>query len=539
MKKKTGKVYLIGAGPGNPKLITLKGMECIKEADVVVYDYLANPRLLAFAKPDAGMIYVGKSGRAHTMEQEDINRLLVNKAKEGNVVARLKGGDPLVFGRGGEEALALAENDILFEFVPGISSAYAVPAYAGIPVTHRGISSSVAFITGHEDPTKPDSDIDWEKLAGGVGTLVFLMGVKNLPLIAGKLMEHGRPSDTPVALIRWGTTPNQETITGTLKNITEKVKVANFKPPAITIVGDVVSLREKLKWFENKPLFGKKVIVTRSRNQSSELVEALENLGAEATEFPTIKIISPQSYDELDNAIKKILNSRLLSGRRPSEVVDPTPDSPLSYDWIIFTSVNGVSSFLDRLYYLGSDVRDLKGIKLAAIGPATAGKLKELGLKIDYIPSNYKAESVIEGFKDKGVKGAKILIPRAKVAREILPDKLREFGAQVDVVTAYQTIIDGSYADKIREMLEKEEIDIVTFTSSSTVKNFVEILKDVDLKKVLKNVTVAGIGPITSKTAEELGLKVDISAKEYTIKGLVEAIVFSCQPPAASCRVEE
>ncbi len=528
MKKKTGKVYLIGAGPGDPKLITVKGLECIKEADVIVYDYLASSRLLECARPEAEIIYVGKSGSKHTMEQKDINRLLVDKAKEGNVVARLKGGDPLIFGRGGEEALELAKNGIWFEFIPGISSAYAVPAYAGIPVTHRGISSSVAFITGHEDPTKPDSDINWEKLARGVRTLVFLMGVKNLPLIVDKLIEHGRSSDTPIALIRWGTTTRQETIVGTLADVVDKVKKANLKPPAITIVGDVVNLREKLKWFEDKPLFGKKIIVTRSRNQASELVDILENLGAEAIEFPTIKIIPPQSYDELDNAIKKILSSRF-----------PTPGSPLSYDWIIFTSVNGVNYFIKRMYHLDADIRDLKDIKLAAIGPATAEKLKKLGLNVDYIPSNYRAESVIDGLKDEVGRDTKILIPRAKVAREILPEKLREFGAQVDVVTTYQTVINDSYVDKVKEMLEKEEVDIVTFTSSSTVKNFAELLKEIDLKKTLENVTVASIGPITSKTVEGLGLKVDISAEEYTIRGLVEAILSSYQLPAASCRVEE
>jgi len=511
MKKKTGKVYLVGAGPGDPKLITVKGLECIKQADVVVYDYLANPRLFVCTKPDAELIYVGKSGNKHTMEQKDINHLLVDKAKEGNIVTRLKGGDPLIFGRGGEEALELAKNDIPFEFVPGISSAYAVPAYAGIPVTHRGISSSVAFVTGHEDPTKPDSDINWEKLATGTGTLVFLMGVKNLPLIVEKLKECGRPSDTPIALIRWGTTTKQATMIGTLTDIVEKVKMANFKPPAITIVGDVVSLREKLKWFENKPLFGKRIIVTRARNQSSELVEILENLGAEVVESPTIKIVPPESYNELDNAIKKILNSRP------------------SYDWVIFTSVNGVSYFLDRLHRLDSDVRDLKGIKLAAIGPATAKELKNLGLNVDYIPPDYRAESVIDGLKDKIDKNTKILIPRAKVAREILPEKLKEFGAQVDVVTAYQTVVDDSCVDKVKEMFEKKEVDIVTFTSSSTVKNFVKVLGEMDVKKALKNVVIASIGPITSNTAKELGLKVDISAKEYTIKGLIEAIVSSYQ----------
>jgi len=519
MERKRGKVYLVGAGPGDPKLISLKGLECIREADVIIHDYLASPGLLVHARPDAEIIYVGKSGSKHTMEQDEINALLARKAREGKVVVRLKGGDPFIFGRGGEEALELAKNDIPFEVVPGISSAYAVPAYAGIPVTHRGLTSTVAFVTGHEDPTKLDSDIDWEKLATGVGTIIFLMGVKNLPLIAKQLIRHGRSVYTPIALIRWGTTPRQQTLTGTLGDIVEKARKDNFKPPAIIVVGEVVSLREKLSWFEKKPLFGRRTMVTRSRTQASELVAALEELGAEEVEFPTIKIIPPRSYGELDAAIKKILGSRL-----------PTPDSPLPYDWLIFTSINGVSHFFERLWALNGDARDLKGVKLAAIGSATAGELEKMGLRVDYVPGEYRAEAVVEGFRKMGVEGLRILIPRARKAREVLPEKLKEMGAEVETVVAYETVIDRTSAGKARELLERGEIDIITFTSSSTVRNFVDLLKGLDLSRVLDGVKIACIGPITAKTAEDLGLKVDVIAKEYTIKGLVQAIVLSYQP---------
>jgi uroporphyrinogen III methyltransferase/synthase len=344
-------------------------------------------------------------------------------------------------------------------------------------------------------------------------------------LITEQLIRHGRGADTPIALTRWGTTPRQQTITGTLGGIVEKVRKANFKPPAIIVVGEVVSLREKLSWFEKKPLFGRRIMVTRSRTQASELVAALEKLGAEVVEFPTIEIVSPSSYDELDAAIKKILGIR-----HPSSVIRPI------YDWLIFTSVNGVSYFFERLRALGGDARDLKGVKLAAIGPATAGELKKMIFLVDYIPDEYRAEAVVEGFRKMGVKGLRFLIPRAKEAREVLPEKLREMGAEVEVVVAYETVVDRTSAGMARELLERGEIDVVTFTSSSTVSNFVNLLKGMDLARVLDGVKIACIGPITAKTAEELGLKVDVVAKEYTIEGLVQAIVSSYQPPAISCQ---
>lgn len=503
-----GIVYLVGAGPGDPGLFTLKGADCLRRADVVVYDFLAGRPLLVHAAPDAELIYVGKQGGDHSMEQEDINRLLVERGRAGKVVARLKGGDSFIFGRGGEEALALREAGVPFEVVPGISSAYAVPAYAGIPVTHRGITTEVAFITGHEDPTKGESTIRWEKISTGVGTLVFLMGVKNLPLIAEKLMENGRPPETPVALVRWGTTPRQETLTGTLENIAALVQEHGFKAPAITVVGEVVNLRDRLRWFEDKPLFGRRVVVTRSRSQASDLSAALAEAGALPVEFPTIKVVPPSDgYAALDEAITRLRAS----------------DVPY-YDWLLFTSVNGVEQFFSRLETVG-DVRDLKGIRLGAIGPATAAALERRCLKPDFVPAEYRAEGVIEGLVELGVAGQRVLIPRAREAREILPEKLAEAGAEVDLVPAYETIPDQSGAGELKEMLDAGDIDIVTFTSSSTVKNLVAILDGYDFTRLPAEVTVACIGPITAETARDLGLRVDLVADSYTIPGLVEALI--------------
>ncbi len=507
MTNEKGKVFLIGAGPGDPGLFTLKGVECLRRADVVVYDYLAGERLLEHAREGAELVYVGKKGSDHTMEQEDINQLLVEKGREGKIVARLKGGDTFIFGRGGEEALALSEAGVPFEVVPGISSAYSVPAYAGIPVTHRGYTSDVAFITGHEDPTKEESSIDWDKIATGVGTLVFLMGVKNLPRITERLMAGGRPADTPVALVRWGTTPRQQTITGTLADIARKVEEAGFKAPAITVVGEVVSLRERLRWFEDRPLFGKRVVVTRSRSQASELVERLEELGAEAVEFPTIRVTDPEGgYAALDGAIARLR------------------EQPGFYDWLLFTSANGVERFFQRLERDG-DVRDLKGVRLGAIGPATATALAHRGLKTDFVPGEYRAEAVVAGLLKLGVKGQRVLIPRAAEAREVLPRELAAAGAQVEVVPAYRTVLDDSGAARVETMLQDGEIDIITFTSSSTVKNFARLLEGFDLSRLPDSVTVACIGPITAETARELGLGVDVVAEEYTIPGLVDALV--------------
>lgn len=503
MTTSKGIVYLIGAGPGDPGLITVKGLECIKRADVIVYDRLASPRLLDQRRPGAECIFVGKQPDRHTLTQDEINNLLVQKAGEGLTVARLKGGDPFVFGRGGEEAEELAHHGIPFEIIPGITSAVAVPAYAGIPVTHRDYTSSVAIITGNEDPTKENSSIDWSKISTGIGTLVFLMGMGNLPAITRKLMEHGRAPDTPVALIRWGTRPEQQTMVGNLGNISHLAEEKGFKNPAIIVVGEVVKLRDKLRWYENKPLFGKRIIVTRSREQASALSQAIERLGGEPVEFPTISITEPDDYAPLDRAIANIS----------------------SYNWLIFTSVNGVIFFFNRLRTLNHDIRDLAGVRICAIGPQTAKALRSMALRVDYVPAEYQAEEIVQGLQDKIAPGARVLLPRADIARKVLPESLAAMGATVDEVTAYRTVAGSGNAPLIRQMFERNEIDLITFTSSSTVRNFLTMLNATDPAALIGRARVACIGPVTTQTAIEMGLPVEIQAKEYTIDGLLQAIL--------------
>ncbi len=502
---KQGKVYLIGAGPGDPGLMTLKGKDILSRADVIIYDYLANEIFLEYAKPQAELIYVGKKGGDHTMGQAEINRLIVEKSKSGNSVARLKGGDPFIFGRGGEEAQELVADGVPFEVVPGITSAISVPAYAGIPLTHRDHTATVAFVTGHEDPLKEESNIQWEKLATGVGTIVFLMGVGNLKKIAENLMRHGRSPDTPVAVIRRGTVPEQKTVSGNLKNISARVENAGLRPPAIIVVGDVVGLRDELNWFETKPLFGKRIVVTRAREQASGFLQELTSLGAECIQFPTIEIIPPDSWDPLDTAISNLE----------------------SYHWLLFTSVNGVKHFLQRLHFSGKDVRNLKGIKIGAIGPKTADQWHQLGIKPDLIPDEYRAEAVVESFKKWDTQRVRILVPRAAKAREILPDQLRKMGAQVDVVDAYKTVSPTGDTAGVRDMLKKGTIDMVTFTSSSTVTNFVNMFgseKQRLTDEWMKRVKIACIGPITANTAKANGFSVDLMPSDYTIEALTQAI---------------
>ncbi|MCK5312462.1 MAG: uroporphyrinogen-III C-methyltransferase [Desulfobacteraceae bacterium] len=498
-----GKIFLIGAGPGDPGLITLKATECIKNADVVVYDYLASPALLEYAKKDSEIIYVGKKGGDHTLSQDGINDLLIQKAKQGLNVARLKGGDPFIFGRGGEEAELIANADIPFEIVPGVTSAIAAPAYAGIPLTHREHASSVSIITGHEDPTKKDSTMEWESFAKSPNTLVFLMGVKNLPGIVKNLQKYGKDPQTPVALVRWGTTPKHQSVTGTLENIVENVQKAGLKSPAIIIIGSVVTLKNKLKWFENLPLLGKKIVVTRAREQASGFVSLLRKAGAECIEMPTIKISPPKDNQPLENSI----------------------DNIDSFDWVIFTSVNGVKFFFDTLYAKGKDVRILGHLKFACIGPVTKEKLKEFGIISDVLPETYRAESVVQAFSDKGIKDKHILIPRAKEARAILPEELKNMGAIVQEVTAYETSLVDKNKDSLIKMLENNDIDIVTFTSSSTVQNFAKLIPDDKFDKLIKNITSACIGPITEKTAISLGFTADIIATDFTIDGLMDSIL--------------
>ncbi len=503
MAQSIGKVYLIGAGPGDPGLITVKGLECVQKADVIIYDYLANERLLDHRRPDSELIYVGKQGSRHTLPQDEINALIVKKAREGKYVARLKGGDPFIFGRGGEEAEELADSGIPFEVVPGVTAATAVPTYAGIPLTHREHTASVAFVTGHEDPTKEESRLHWDKLATGIGTLVFFMGMKNLQHIVDNLIAYGRSPETPVALIQWGTRTDQRVVTGMLSDIVPKVKEAKLGPPAIIVVGEVVRLRQKLNWFESRPLFGKRIIVTRSREQASVFSEMLIDRGATPIEVPSISVVPPSSWAELDKALDEIE----------------------MYQGLIFTSSNAIRFFIERLRERGKDIRALKGVMICAVGPKTAEALEQYGLKADLVPSEYKAEGVLAALGGVMIKGKRFLIPRAKVAREILPDRLRELGAEVTVAVAYENVKPAGDVERIKKLFEDRRIAAVTFTSSSTVKNFVEILGQKEYKTVLKGAVIACIGPVTAKTAEEYGIKTDIMPKDYTIPALVQSIV--------------
>ena len=503
MNHSIGKVYLIGAGPGDPGLITVKGLECVRKADVIIYDYLANERLLDNRRPDAEMIYVGKQGGRHTLPQDEINRLIVSKAKEGKVVSRLKGGDPFIFGRGGEEAEECVNSGIPFEVVPGVTAATSVPTYAGIPLTHREHTASVAFVTGHEDPTKPESKVHWDKIATGIGTLVFFMGMKNLQNIVDNLVANGRDAGTPVAAIQWGTRTDQRVVSGTLRDIVGRVREAKLGPPAIVVVGDVVNLRGKLNWFESKPLFGKRIIVTRSRDQASVFAEMLINAGATPIELPSIDVVPPASWSELDRAL----------------------DDLQTYQWIIFTSANAVRFFFQRLRERGMDIRALSANRICVVGPKTAEALAGYSLKADLVPADFKAEGVLEALGGVAVKGMKFLIPRAKQAREIIPEKLRERGAVVTVATAYENVRPATDVDRVKKLLRDGRIAAVTFTSSSTVNNFVEMVGKSEYKTLMNGVAVACIGPVTAKTAEEYGMKADIMPKEYTIPALVDAMV--------------
>jgi len=496
---KKGKVNIIGAGPGDPGLITLRGIQCLEQADVVVYDYLANEEFLGRVGKEARLIYVGKKGGDHTLPQGEINQILVDEALRGHTVARLKGGDPFIFGRGGEEAEALQEAGIPFEVIPGVTSAIAVPAFAGIPLTHRGYTSTVAFVTGHEDPTKGKSDIDWTKLSG-IGTLVFLMGVKNLASIARNLVEGGKSPETPAALIRWGTTPDQETLTGTLADIAAKAKKQGFSPPSILVVGEVVSLRPKLGWFETKPLFGKGIVITRPEEQAGEFAKLLSAEGARVILFPTIRIVPPASWELLDRAL----------------------DNLGSYHWIIFTSANGVKHFFRRLREAGRDVRDLKGIRISTIGPATAAAVEGMGIRVDIVPGEYISEGVVRAFQDVDLKGKRVLLPRAEEARDVIPDGLAKRGASVDVVTVYRTVRSESRKESLQALLDAGKIDVITFTSPSTVNNFREIMGGAALPETVR---IACIGPVTEAAAQQQGFTVHIFQEAFTIPGMVKALV--------------
>ena len=498
----SGQVYLIGAGPGDPDLITLKGLRCLQTADCVIYDYLVNADLLQHARDDAELIYVGKKGGHKNISQEEINALIVEKARAGKIVARLKGGDPFIFGRGGEEAEELARAGIRFEIIPGITSGYAAPAYAGIPVTHRDFSPSVAFITGHEDAEQEESLIHWDKISSSMGTLVFFMGVKSLPEIVENLLRNARSPDTPIALIRWGTYFRQEVLTGTLATIVQQVRSTGLSAPAITVVGEVVRLREKLKWFENRPLFGKRIIITRPREQAEEFKSQLTDLGAEVIAFPTIEIRDPSSWDGLDEAIRHMDR----------------------YQWLIFTSVNGVKNFFARFRSAERDIRDLKGIRISTIGPATERAVRALNLHVEVIPEEFKAEGLVESLRGRVMKGARVLIPRAKVARDVLPQELRKQGAQVDVVEAYQTIIPKANRDTLEQILAERFVDMIVFTSSATVSNLAELVQPASLRDLLYETAIACIGPITAETVAKYGLHVSVQPDQYSIPSLAHAI---------------
>ncbi len=496
-----GIVYLIGAGPGDIGLFTIKGMRCLQKADAVVYDFHLNSQILTYIKHDAEFIYAGKRGGHHAMTQDQINQALVDQAKQGKTVCRLKGGDPFVFGRGGEEAEVLAAEGIPFEIIPGVSSSIAAPAYAGIPLTHRKYSSSFAVITGNEDATKSDSTMNWDAIAKSFDTLVFLMGVKNIYHITESLITQGKSPSTPAALIRWGTTPRQEILTGTLDTIVDLAQTSGFAPPAILVVGKVVDLRNTLQWFDIKPLFGKGVVITRPERQADDLARLLEKEGAQVISFPTIKIIPPRDWSSLDAALNKLD----------------------AYNWIIFTSANGVHYFFERLGELKKDVRDLKGIKVCCIGPATAAQVAKKGIQVDLVPEDYISEGILQSFAAQNLQGQKILIPRAARARDVLPEGLGKMGAAVDVVVAYETVNSGKKKEELLELFQDNRIDVLTFTSSSTVTNFLEIMgRDFTLPP---RVRVACIGPVTEATARKAGFCVDIQQEKYTIDELVQSLV--------------
>ena len=495
------KVYLLGAGPGDPGLLTLRAKDILSRADVVVYDYLANKAFLDFARPDAEIYYVGKKGGDHTLPQDKINDLLVAMAASGKTVARLKGGDPFVFGRGGEEAEELVAAGCPFEVVPGVTSAVAAPAYAGIPITHRSFCSSVSFITGHEDPTKSESSLNWKAFATSGSTLVFFMGVKNLPHITENLMAAGMPGDTPAALVRWGTTCRHKSLVATVATMPEEAAKHGFTPPSLFVVGGVVSLHDTLSWYEKRPLLGKGVVVTRSREQASDLVRLLAEQGACCYEFPAIEIEPLLDPAPVHEAIGKLYD----------------------YDWVIFTSVNGVKCFFAELDALRLDARAFAGIQVAAIGPATAEALAARGIRPDFLPERFVAESVVEGLLARGVNGAKVLIPRAREAREVLPEKLAAAGADVAVLPVYDTRPADQDPAEIVEAVKSGEIRYVTFTSSSTVTNFFARISP-DLLREYK-VKTACIGPITAKTLGEYGLVPDVVADSYTVPALAEAVI--------------
>ncbi len=496
-----GHVILIGAGPGDVGLLTLKGKDWLSRADVIIYDYLVNSNMMRFAAESAELIYVGKKEGHATLTQNEINELLIQKARTKKIVVRLKGGDPFIFGRGGEEVQALQEAGIRFSVVPGIPSPVGVSAYAGIPLTHRDHASTISIITGSNEAGKEDVKIDWEKIAARSGTLVFLMGARKLPRIVKQLIKFNKNPDTPVAVIQWGTTARQRTWTGTLDTIVDIAMKEKIKPPTLTIIGEVVNLKPVTDWYETLPLFGKTIVITRAGAQAESFIHTLEERGAEALLYSSIKTVPPEDLRPLDQALENLSD----------------------YDGLIFTSMNGVQFFTQRLREKNKDIRELKGVRIYAIGPKTEQAVRDLHIKVDTVPENYVAESLIESMDSENVSGKKFLLPRAAVAREILPDTLRKMGASIDVVPAYQTISPKPSDVSFLKRLAEGGIDVITFTSSSTVTNFLDRL-DKEHHPKLKNIAIACIGPVTQKTAEDRGLKVSIVPDEYTVEALALAI---------------
>lgn len=499
-------VYLVGAGPGDPGLISARGLQCLAAADVVLYDHLIHPRLLRFARSDAERIDVGASS-PKPLEQEAICYLLAEKAREGKIVARLKWGDPFVFDRGGEEALFLHEQGVRFEVVPGVPAAVAVPSYAGIPVTYPGGGDSLTFIRGYEDEDDALPDVEWASLARLKGTLVCYAGARQLPGIIRALLTHGCPKDQPAAVVYDGTLPSQQTVAGTLGELGEAMKHPPHRTGSVLIVGRVVAFREHLRWFDERPLFGKRVLVTRTREQAADLVDRLEDLGAEAVEAPTIRVLQPDDFGPLDEACARAS----------------------TFDWIVFTSANGVEAFMGRLQAGPEDVRALKGVRLCAVGTATADRLLQYGIKVDLTPTEFRAEGVVQALKETGaLAGQRVLLPRADIAREVLVDELRKADADVVEVTAYRTVLadaDGDGEPDVYRMLLDGQIDVVTFTSASTVRNFVRIYGTEVVPDLLHSTVVACIGPVTAEAAEQCGIHPAVVADPYTIPALVDAIV--------------
>ncbi len=497
-KTTPGICFLAGAGPGDLGLVTLRVKELVENAEVIVFDYLCNPEILKWAPREAEIIYAGKKAGQHTLKQEEINALLVEKTSAGKRVVRLKGGDPFLFGRGGEEAVALAEKGLFFEIVPGVTSAIAAPAYAGIPVTHREHTSQLTIFTGHEDPTKPESALDYARLASTPGTKVMLMGVERIGPISSSFIANGAAADTPIALVRWGTTGQQQTLRGTLGDIAQKVADAGFGAPAVAVIGDVVQMRDQLNWFEKRPLFGKRIVVTRTRQQAGGLTSVLRGLGADAYELPTIRIEPPTDM------------------RAFAELVQDVHQ----YDFLVFTSPNGVSAFFDMFFKLYKDAREIGGVRIVAIGPATAQRVRDFHLAVDIQPEEYVAEGILKALQAQGsVDNQRFLLARAEQTRDVLPNELARLGAIVDEAIAYRTVPETEDIAGGIARFRKEGADLITFTSSSTVENFLAL--KLPIPPTLKT---ASIGPITSQTMRDRGLNVDIEAKKYDIPGLTAAI---------------